>query len=306
MALSFTFNYTENILTIEDPGSFNKNNAHSITLSEALGFSDLAEMYTEYTLPNDEHFVQCNDSVFLYNAAHTFVHVPRHTVRVDEIVIISTPIELDYAHRVQTRISLGETVTFTEHNESFTGTTLNLADSVGFDDRRFNFVHLNPVIITYYPTYNSFSRYSNMNMRHGSSIRLGSARENRILFLTSNNNLLMYPGGGESKTVPQLRTKDFYIEHGVIQKFLINYDNAVDTKMSSSTSEIVYATIYTKSIDSGNDEITSEKTIRSPGENVWRGIGEGAGTGFKSNFFISGVRKAHSMILKYKTRLTEN
>ena len=147
----------------------------------------------------------------------------------------------------------------------------------------------------------SFTRFSDIDLSYSYPLIKGSATNNVALCLIKNNNAVetikQIPGSGQPEYA-NVRTKDYFIEHGVFQAYNVNYDTETTPTNGANVTTI------TKNADSG-EEIKAPRKISEMKSNKWGGYFPGGGYGFIGSIVIQNVLKVKDLILKYKLRLEE-
>ena len=147
----------------------------------------------------------------------------------------------------------------------------------------------------------SFTRFSDIDLSYSYPLIKGSVTNNVALCLIKNNNAVetikQIPGSGQPEYA-NVRTKDYFIEHGVFQAYNVNYDTETTPTNGANVTTI------TKNADSG-EEIKAPRKISEMKSNKWGGYFPGGGYGFIGSIVIQNVLKVKDLILKYKLRLEE-
>ena len=142
----------------------------------------------------------------------------------------------------------------------------------------------------YHIDYDSFTKFVKLEPRKAQSLNFGEDLENKVIFIDRDNKMKKYPSN-EEVTSSELETKSFYIEHGVLQQILMDFDKGDSN-------------VFIKSIiDNADIEITKEAEIKNMQANKWTGIKAKASRGYSIKFFMRNFNKIKHMIFRFKTRL---
>jgi len=294
-----------------------------VTIDDGGSIGDqITKLFVPYPLG---HVYNFTDSLQLYNFVdYTFVDTP-WLYHVKEILVVGEIVEwlwkagnkvnsLDY-------LQVGETVT---HEGRFELSKLLrlTSDSTGLQD--FIYVHMssNGYALTEYLgikdqvnyerirlnnlvydiKHDSFTKFADIKIRMGYPLIKGSATNNVVLLLaeegTEGGMIKQFPGEGEPNYA-SVRTKDYFIEHGVFQAYNINYEQSSPAPVPNGQ-----ITTITKNADSTNQKSSSQQ-LSNMKPNKWSGYFPGAGYGFIGSLLLKNIHKVKDLILKYKIRLGE-
>ena len=163
-----------------------------------------------------------------------------------------------------------------------------------------NYFHIRTNNLVYDIKNDSFTKFADIGLNYSYPLIKGNNVNNVALCLMSNNNsfeeIKQFPGSGEPE-YSSVRTKDYYIEHGVFQAFNVGYDRSDGPADATSS-----VTTITKNADSG-EEVKSPRLISDMKPNKWGGYFPGAGYGFIGSIVMQNVYKVKELIIKYKLRL---
>ena len=175
-----------------------------------------------------------------------------------------------------------------------------------------DFFHIRTNNIVYNIKDDTFTKFSDINLTHSYPLSKSSGKvflqadetytpDNIALCLMKNNGAIetveRFPGSGEPEYA-SVRTKDYFIEHGVFQSYNLNYS------ANNPPAEGSNVTTITKNADSGG-EINGYRKMSEMKSNKWSGYFPGGGYGFIGSIIIQNVLKVKDLILKYKLRLEE-
>tara|TARA_Y100000593_G_C4310402_1_gene338063 strand:+ start:2232 stop:3296 length:1065 start_codon:yes stop_codon:yes gene_type:complete len=155
-----------------------------------------------------------------------------------------------------------------------------------------DFIHMPDLKgLVYHIDYESFTKFIKLNPKIAYNLSYGSELVNKVILLDQENKIKQYPGESYEEE-SYLETKSFYIEHGVLQQFLIDYekDPAVIDRFESLVKNADTSTIG--KVDYSN--LTANK---------WVGIKNNRSRGYALSFVMRNLTKIKHMILRFKTRL---
>tara|TARA_R110002020_G_scaffold82687_4_gene205053 strand:- start:2594 stop:3655 length:1062 start_codon:yes stop_codon:yes gene_type:complete len=178
-------------------------------------------------------------------------------------------------------------VEFITKTQSVIGEILFIVDDI-------DFIHM-PALknIVYHIDYDNFTKFIKLNPKIAHNLSYGSELVNKIILVDQNNKIKQYPGEDYIEE-SYLETKSFYIEHGVLQQFLVDFekDPEVIDRFSSLVKNANISLI--KSADYAN--LTANK---------WKGITNSESRGYSLSFVMRNIKKIKHMIFRFKTRLRE-
>ena len=271
------------------------------------------------------HVYNFTDSLQLYNFVdYTFVDTP-WLYHAKEILVVGEIVEwlwkagnkvnsLDY-------LQVGETVTHEGRFElskllKVTSDSSGVFDQVDFryfrtvfglsenpnigDNVNYERIRLNNLV--YDIKHDSFTKFADIKVRMGYPLIKGSTTNNVVLLLAEEGDeggmIKRFPGEGEPNYA-SVRTKDYFIEHGVFQAYNINYEQSSPAPVPNGQ-----ITTITKNADSLNQK-SSVQQLSNMKPNKWSGYFPGAGYGFIGSLLLKNIHKVKDLILKYKIRLGE-
>ena len=178
-------------------------------------------------------------------------------------------------------------VEFITKIQSVIGEILSIVDDI-------DLIHM-PALknIVYHIDYDNFTKFIKLNPKIAHNLSYGSELVNKIILVDQNNKIKQYPGEDYIEE-SYLETKSFYIEHGVLQQFLVDFekDPEVIDRFSSLVKNANISLI--KSADYAN--LTANK---------WKGITNSESRGYSLSFVMRNIKKIKHMIFRFKTRLRE-